>query len=364
MKQNMLAGLAMTVLLAMSVQAQNITAFTNGCVTFENTDTNLYYRVEFRPNLTGPEEWDGTFKGLRNIHSSDPEVTVPVGMFYRVSGRATPWVSGTASSSDILSGKTAYVNDEEVTGRMTNVGRQNITPDTTSRTITQGYHDGTGKVAGDADLVSGNIRAGVNLFGVPGNMNVVDTSSGNATAADILLGKKAWVDGSEITGTLVPPDPAPAPVQETGQTTSYAVGGDGYLQPGVAWPDPRFTDNGDGTVTDNLTELMWAKNANFINQQWWNYAIDDCNNLSLGGHTDWRMPTRFELESLLDLSQDSPCLPSGHPFTNVQSANYWSSTTFAGNTDDAWLVNLQDGSTGFGEKYFTTFYAWPVRGGE
>jgi len=54
----------------------------------------------------------------------------------------------------------------------------------------------------------------------------------------------------------------PAPVPKTGQTTSYATGDDGDLEKGVAWPDPRFMDNGNGTVTDNLTGLIWLKNAN------------------------------------------------------------------------------------------------------
>ena len=53
-----------------------------------------------------------------------------------------------------------------------------------------------------------------------------------------------------------------APVPKSGQTSSNATGDDGDLQRGVAWPDPRFTDNGDGTVTDNLTGLIWLKNAN------------------------------------------------------------------------------------------------------
>ena len=53
-----------------------------------------------------------------------------------------------------------------------------------------------------------------------------------------------------------------APVPKTGQTTSYGTGDDGALQKGVAWPTPRFTDNSNGTVTDNLTRLIWMKNAN------------------------------------------------------------------------------------------------------
>ncbi len=53
-----------------------------------------------------------------------------------------------------------------------------------------------------------------------------------------------------------------APVPKTGQTTSYATGDDGILQKGVVWPIPRFKDNNNGTVTDNLTGLIWLKNAN------------------------------------------------------------------------------------------------------
>ncbi len=55
---------------------------------------------------------------------------------------------------------------------------------------------------GDVDLVAGNIKAGINLFGVSGNSNVVNSSSGDAASATIQFGKKAWVDGIEITGYL------------------------------------------------------------------------------------------------------------------------------------------------------------------
>ena len=52
-----------------------------------------------------------------------------------------------------------------------------------------------------------------------------------------------------------------APVPKTGQTTSYGTRDDGALEKGVAWPTPRFTDNNNGTITDNLTKLIWMKNA-------------------------------------------------------------------------------------------------------
>jgi hypothetical protein len=67
----------------------------------------------------------------------------------------------------------------------------------------------------------------------------------------------------------------PAPVLQTGQDTCYGAGGgvidcagtgqDGELQTGLAWPAARFVDNGDQTVTDSLTGLIWTKDANLMN---------------------------------------------------------------------------------------------------
>ena len=53
-----------------------------------------------------------------------------------------------------------------------------------------------------------------------------------------------------------------SPVPQTGQTNTFTPGDDGDIGVGVTLPTPRFTDNGDGTITDNLTALMWLKNAN------------------------------------------------------------------------------------------------------
>jgi hypothetical protein len=71
-----------------------------------------------------------------------------------------------------------------------------------------------------------------------------------------------------------PPD-GPAPVPKSGQTTSYATGDDGDLERGVEKPPlkDRFTDNGDGTVTDNLTGLIWLKNADCFGSRTWHEAL-------------------------------------------------------------------------------------------
>ncbi|MCP3900808.1 MAG: hypothetical protein GY707_13960, partial [Desulfobacteraceae bacterium] len=68
------------------------------------------------------------------------------------------------------------------TGTMANVDTQSITPGVASQTITLGYHSGSGSVDGDSDLVTGNIKSGVSIFGVAGDSNVVNTSTGDAAA--------------------------------------------------------------------------------------------------------------------------------------------------------------------------------------
>jgi hypothetical protein len=126
---------------------------------------------------------------------------------------------------------------------------------------------------------------------------------------------------------------------KTGQkwlTYDWAPGSDGELQLGMAWPDPRFTDNGDGTVTDNMTNLIWMKNTNIFGFQSWYAALIDCHNL-VGG---WRLPNILELLSLVDFNYEDPyapgfvahgALPHGHPFTNITEGYYWTSTIASDN---------------------------------
>lgn len=183
---------------------------------------------------------------------------------------------------------------------------------------------------------------------------------------------------------------APADIWETGQKTCYNTAGsvipcagteqDGDLQPGVAWPNPRFTNNINGTVTDNLTGLIWLKNANCFGVRIWAAALNDANTLNSGecGLTDssqagdWRLPNRKELLSLVDFEYYNPALSnaagtakwsSGDPFDNVQLYHYWSSTTRANFTSDAWNVGMQYGGVGYYGKD-SSYYVWPVRGGQ
>jgi hypothetical protein len=193
-----------------------------------------------------------------------------------------------------------------------------------------------------------------------------------------------------------PVSSAPAPVPQTGQTTCWQVGDgqiscdepegigqDGDIQAGVAWPTPRFTDRGNGTVRDNLTGLLWLKDADcFGPSRTWPQALTDANTLASGmcGLTDgsrpgdWHLPNIHELRSLIDYNQADPVLPAGHPFTNVffasgsNSAVYWTSTSQilpAPPWSQRWTVNFSNALTfGFGLDNNFRGAVWPVRGGD
>ena len=157
----------------------------------------------------------------------------------------------------------------------------------------------------------------------------------------------------------------PAQLWKTGQAQTYRTGDDGDLTKGVAWPDPRFTVDGD-CVIDNLTGLMWSRNANLPNGALtWEQALDYAGNLEHCGYSDWRLPNRKELRSLVDHSQTSPSLPQGYPFTNVSYDRFfWSSSTHAPSPQYVWNLYIAHGymtaSNMFSDKG-SAQYVWPVR---
>jgi len=144
-------------------------------------------------------------------------------------------------------------------------------------------------------------------------------------------------------------------------------------------PNPRFTDNGNGTVTDNLTGLIWLKNANCFGTKEWDDAMDKAAALHTGecgltdgsSEGDWRLPTKEEWEAFVDRNYFNPALSNaagtgkwseGDAFNNVQSYYHWSRTTYEALRNHAWHVYMHNGGLYYYYKTFS-YYVWPVRGG-
>ena len=209
---------------------------------------------------------------------------------------------------------------------------------------------GNKRTGGFARPTSGPAAAGYTLNEIMSVSPVADNANG-ATPKDVLSGKTFW--GVRTDGTW-----------------------GGQLGTGGG----RFTDNGNGTVTDNKTDLIWLKNANCFGTKTWDSALAAASGLTSGscGLTDgsvsgaWRLPTIGELESLVDRNFYSPALSNaagtakwteGGAFSGVQTDYYWSSTTYADSTSNAWFVSLYNGSVNRHGKTYD-LYVWPVRGGQ
>jgi len=128
---------------------------------------------------------------------------------------------------------------------------------------------------------------------------------------------------------------------------------------------------GGEAVLDNQTGLVWARNTDIIEKIVpWKEAINLCKNVKIGGNTNWRLPTRDELITLLDTSQSRPPLPEGHPFTKINvgyggqgGTEYWTSTEYQDDSNSAWVVSFNIGQVMDSLKLFD-FKVWPVRDGE
>ena len=163
----------------------------------------------------------------------------------------------------------------------------------------------------------------------------------------------------------------PAPVPTPSASAHASSTGDGKS---VLWPDPRFTDNGDGTVTDHLTNLVWLKNANCFGEQSVNVASTSVGNLAHGQcglsdgsqAGDWQMPTIRQLHSLVDLNEGWPALPPSNPFIDVQSARYLTKSFWPLTWCDDCLWVVRMGYYGVIEPEFPSsvpHYVWPLRVG-
>lgn len=107
----------------------------------------------------------------------------------------------------------------------------------------------------------------------------------------------------------------------------------------------RFTDHGDGTVTDHLTRLVWQQTP-LNDTLTWEQALNYAEGLSLGGHDDWRLPNIKELRSLNDETRVNPSVNTAI-FPAIGVRKYWSSTTLPNPnlTTRAWYLDTRFGIT-------------------
>jgi hypothetical protein len=155
-------------------------------------------------------------------------------------------------------------------------------------------------------------------------------------------------------------------------TACNGTGQDGDTLKGTVWNNTRFTDQANGTIQDNLTDLIWSKDANApgpdscapaTTKNWQNSLdyIKCLNTYSYLSFSDWRLPNQNELSSLVNYAQlNQAAWLTGVGFTGVQAVYYWSSATSADSTADAWGVDMGDGDVDGDNKTYSQF-VWPVR---
>ena len=180
---------------------------------------------------------------------------------------------------------------------------------------------------------------------------------------------------------------------DSGQTLCYDSSGNvidcaGTGQDGAYSIYPMsYTDNGNGTVTDNNTGLMWQKcsvgqnndascSGSAATYNWYqasgtydatynSSSQNVCGSLNLGGHSDWRLPSKKELITIVDYSVPYPGPTIKAAFFPMTIASvYWSSTTYAGYPDGAWGVYFYGGAVYYYYKDVYYDYVRCVRGGQ
>jgi hypothetical protein len=216
-------------------------------------------------------------------------------------------------------------------------------------------------------------------------------SEGDAAGIEALI-ESCFADLTAALAGTPNPVCVPRAFPATGQTTCWdsagaviacaGTGQDGDIRAGAAL---SYTDNGDGTITDNNTGLMWEKKSNAATE--FNYKrisytwadafavhIAGLNAAGFAGYTDWRLPNVKELQTIVNYEKLAPAVSPAFETgcegdcTVVQCscttlAPYWSSTTSAEFPENAWQVEFFVGNLQQVAKSRNDAFVRAVRGG-
>ncbi len=211
---------------------------------------------------------------------------------------------------------------------------------------------GNGQVAISWSAVSGatsynvyrSIVSGAqgSLLGTTTSMTYIDNTAVNGTPYYFkVIAVNATGEGAAPSEVLTTPSiPIVRKVPDTGQTNCYNSSGSSVACAGTGQDGaytinpPSYTDNGNGTITDNVMSIIWQKQDDGMLRDW-DTAINYCSTLSLGGFTDWRLPSAIDLLSIVDYGRDNPSINTTYfPIQSKVNAvptqtayAYWSSTT-------------------------------------
>jgi hypothetical protein len=126
--------------------------------------------------------------------------------------------------------------------------------------------------------------------------------------------------------------------------------GEGFSDPAVA-PPGQYTVLSDDDVRDNYTRLIWQRDGAASGLLSWNDAVSYCDALTLGGSSDWRLPTIRELATLVDEAEVAPAIDqtvfSGTSYGARQIDTWYWASHQARNSSASWAINFDDGFTGF-----------------
>ncbi len=209
-----------------------------------------------------------------------------------------------------------------------------------------------------------------------------NASSAMYTLKDIYDYLDTGVAGTKRTGGFTEPSSGPESTGHTLDEIHEKIGETCFETCEGTLNGTRWCDQGDGTVKDMATGLVWLKNANCFGVKKWidsstfNDAQTSSGTLKSGScdltdgsvEGDWRLPTKSELQSIgtdppATWTSDRPSVTwtmPGTPFDSVQSSLYWSSTTYASSTSLAWYMDMFNGDASFTNKDYA-ISVWPVR---